>query len=262
MGFPKFNSETFRNAVLGAGALALVSMPGAMAQEAPPDPSTATRATAAQLLAANTVTSAEATPTLFTENDSVNMPPIQAATQERPYSYVRFDGETAEEFPDATPLMAMIENPDKMIVINFIDERSRFSAMQSQVLAQTMTALAPRSEAKELMLMDVVVRDQTGEDFYWPFYASYYDENNLGPNGARREDAILPYGVVWGDPLRDGSDDYTLFDFALMNGVQNDADLNANAEGIAQSMYNFILNYNQKKLAALDNSRPTLAGLQ
>ena len=264
MGFPKFNSETFRNAMLGVGALALVSLPGgSVAQDVSRDADTSRVATISTAFTQTTpadTTEARAIPVAST--NFTDLPTIQAATQERPYSYMRFDGETAEQFPDALPLHAMIDNPDKLIVLNFIDERNRFSDMQSQVLRQTLTALAPRSEAKELMLMDVVVRDREGKDFYMSTYSTYYDENNLGPDGAHREDAVLPYGVVWGDPLRDGSDDYTLFDFALMNGVQNDADLNANANAIAGSMYNVILNYNQKKVAALDPDRPTLAGLQ
>lgn len=273
MGYP----DAFRNAVLGFGALALVTLPsGSVAQEGPPDPNMNRPAAVATAFVNNTTDRAEASafdrsaadnrPTLVSANADtveVEMPKVQPANEERPYAYVRFDGQTAEDFPNAIPLNAMIENPDKLIVINFIDEKNRFSAMQSQVLQQTLTALAPRSEAKELMLMDVVIRDAEGNNFYWPFYASYYDENRLGPDGGKREDAILPYGVVWGDPLREGSDDFTLFDFALMNGVQNDADLNANAEGIAGSMYNVILNYNQKKVAALDNNKgPVIAGLQ
>lgn len=143
-------------------------------------------------------------------------------------------------------------NSERLVVLNFIDEKTdgqsnpRFSQMQTQVLQRTLTALAPRSRAKELMLMDIVVRDVQGNAVNWSTYEVFYEENRLGPDGSTRPDALLPYGVAYGEPLNPGSGS-TLFDFALKNGVKNDADLNANAEIISGSIYNVILNYNQKK---------------
>jgi len=47
-----------------------------------------------------------------------------------------------------------------------------------------------------------------------------------------------------------------LFDFSLMNGAKNDADLRENAKRIYGKLYVTVEGYNQKKVANLDNPLP------
>ena len=181
----------------------------------------------------------------------LGLPVAEEPTAERPYHYMRFDAQTKAQYPEANPLSALILNSERLVVLNFIDEKTdeqnnpRFSQVQTQVLEQTLTALAPRSETKELMLMDIVVRDVQGNAENWSTYGVFYEENRLGPDGSTRPDALLPYGVAYGEPLNPGSGS-TLFDFALMNGVKNDADLQASARSIFHLLDNTIEQYDQK----------------
>jgi|GEM_PF-5954974 len=292
MGFPKFNSETFRNAMLGVGALALVSLPGgSVAQDASRDTSTAPIAatTAASNLSGlfSGDSDAERTPAVFelaadsresattrpapasfaqdTTYAELGIPEPTEPTEGRPFYTYSFDERMLSEHPDVSPLHLQAFEYDKILVYNFVDnspEGQRFSQMQTQVLERTLAALAPRSEAKDIMLVNVVTADAENEPVYGAaFLALYKDENRLGPDGQPRENVILPYGIVYGEPLAEGNS-HRLMDFALLNGVRTDADLNANANAISGSLYDIVHTYNQKKLAALDTSRPTLAGLQ
>jgi len=180
----------------------------------------------------------------------LGLPVAEAPTAERPYHYMRFDEQTKMTHPGADPITAMTLNGEKLVVVNFIDEKNPGSSeMQSQVLNQTLTALAPRSTSKELMLMDIVVRDAQGNDVNWSYFSTFYDDNKLGPNSTKREDALLPYGLAYGEPLNQNGNP-TLFDFSLMNGAKNDADLRENAKRIYGKLYVTVEGYNQKKVAA------------
>lgn len=207
-----------------------------------------------------------------TASDYVEMgiPVPQAPTAERPYHYVRFDAKTKAQYPQGGPNDVLPLNGEKLVVLNFLDESNRFSAMQTQVLEQTLKALAPRSEHKELMLVDVAVRDAQGENLYVADYMAFFEENSLPvykhtlepeskphtnskPSNHDKiawyghKAAQIPYGVVYGDPLKD-CDERKLFDFALMNGVKTKADLNANANSISGKLYITVYAYNQNKL--------------
>jgi len=235
MALPKFDKETFRSAALGLGALAMVSTVSlglptsqAHAQDARPVAAATTAASYAEL----------------------GLPAAQAPTAERPYHYMNFDEQTKAQYPSASPIDALPLNGDKLVVLNFTDESSQYSAMQTQVLKQTLAALSARSQNKELMLVDVATRDTKGNDLYMSEYMAFYDENSLGPNGTTLQSAQLPYGLAYGDPVNENGEYGRLFDFALLNGVKNDADLNANAEGIFGKLNVVVNAYNQKKVAA------------
>ena len=227
MALPKFDKETFKAAALSA---ALVLSPASSLADGP---------------------STYASPTK-TSFSNVNLPSAQTPTAQRPYHYMRFDADTKAQYPGSEPITAMTNNGEKLVVLNFIDEKNpKYSQMQTQVLSQTLAALAPRSEAKELLLMDVVVRDRQGRDVNWSYFSTFYDENELGPNKTKRQDAVLPYGIAYGEPLAQNGDT-TLFDFSLTNGAQTDADLRENAKAIYGRLYVTIEGYNQKQVAALN----------
>lgn len=179
----------------------------------------------------------------------MGIPVPQAPTKQRPYHYMRFDAKTKAQYGAASPIEALPLNGEKLIVLNFLDESNRFSAIQTQVLEQTLKALAPRSENKELMLVDIAVRDAQGKDLYVADYMAFYNENRLGPNGELIDSTQIPYGVVYGEPLKEGGK-RNLFDFALMNGVKTDADLNANAESIYGMLNITVKAYNRSTAAS------------
>lgn len=230
MTLPKFDKETFRNAAFGIGAAALVS-------------ATSLSLPASQAHADNNARPVAATGASYAE---MGLPAAQIPTAERPYHYMRFDAQTRAQYPNASPIDALPINGDKLVVLNFIDESNRYSAMQTQVLNRTLAALSARSQNKELMLIDVSTRNAQGNDLYMPTYMTFYDENSLGPNGTTLQGAQLPYGLAYGEPLKEGGDS-RLFDFALMNGVKTDADLNANANAISGTLFGVVQAYNKKK---------------
>lgn len=185
--------------------------------------------------------------------------PAERPTKERPYHYMRMDEEAQQKYPYSSIANLEILHGDKLVVLNFIDERSRFSAMQTQVLTQTMTALADTSAAKELMLIDVVVMDKNGKGINLETYELYARDNKLGPNGASIETGFLPYGVAIGDTLTPDGKQGSLFDFALMNGVKTDADLNENAKSIYGMLRVTVKAYNQRHVATLASQPPVFA---
>ena len=243
MALPKFDKETFRNAAFGIGAAALVSV-------------TSLGLPTSQAHADDNARPVAATAASYTE---MGLPAAQIPTAERPYHYMRFDSQTKAQYPDAETITARLLNAEKLIVMNFIDEQNpQYSQMQTQVLNQTLAALAPRSQDKELMLMDVVVRDAQGNMPYVVDYELYFKDNKLGTNGQTLSDTQIPYMVAWGLGLKEGGDG-RLFDAALMNGVRNDADLNENANAIAGTLFTLVQGYNQKKVAALASNNPMIA---
>ena len=178
--------------------------------------------------------------------------PHLAALQPKPvaggYDYLRFDENTARQYPGAHPGDALYYNlQGRLIVLNFIDnspQGKKYSDMQTQVLQETLSALAPRSQARKLMQIDVVVRDENGNTT--PYFTDYRLQRE---KSTEISGTPMPYGVVYGTGLKADS---RLFDFALMNGVQNDADLSANARSIIGSIGVAVDSYNQRQLASLD----------
>lgn len=152
------------------------------------------------------------------------------------YDYLRFDSETARTNPYARPIDSIYSNLNgRLIVVNFIDESekgAKYSNMQTQVLTQSLAEFSSKSTAKRLALIDVVVRNEAGNPTpYFKDYMVLHSENMLGPNRTFKEGEDMPYGLVFASGLlKNGSP--IAFDFALMNGVKNNADLNANAESI------------------------------
>ena len=98
------------------------------------------------------------------------------------------------------------------------------------------------------MLIDIVVRDDKGSDLYWSYFSTYHESNTLGPNRTKREDTILPYGLAYGEPLREAKSPL-LFDFAITNGAKNEADMRENAKGILGQLYGIVKSYNLRNRA-------------
>ena len=273
MAFPKFKPD-FKHAMLGVGALAIAALPlvsgPSSAEDAREIPTSASSISAmptfsaddreipgftttdfkATTAAANTVPAA-ATTVNYQEWD---LPTPQTPTADRPYHYVRFDQSIKGEY-SGTPLMMNSARPDLLVVLNFIDEQNDYSERQTELLEGALTYLAPRSEAKELMLVDIVVRDEQGNRPYGNEYTNVYEANSLGPDGASLPESTLPYGVIRGEELVAGQGN-TLYDFSIYANARNERDLLENSRSIAASLQGFVTAYNQKKVASLDSAGP------
>lgn len=273
MAFPKFKPD-FKHAMLGVGALAIAALPlvsgpsnaddgrqvpGATASLSAtsafaPDPRevpgfTTTELKTTTTAAADTIPAA-ATAVNYQEWD---LPTPQAPTADRPYYYVKFDQATRDEYIGGPPEMSAASG-DRLVVINFIDEQNGdYSTRQTELLENALSYLAPKSEAKELMLVDVIVRDQAGNMPYGTTYRAYYEENTLGPDGVAKGEFTLPYGVVYGEELVAGNGN-TLYDFSLYNGAQTERDVQENSRTIAVVLQGVVTAYNQKKVASLDTA--------
>lgn len=279
MGFPKFGSNTFRNAVLGVGALALTSLPST-AQEGPPVLN-APRAAAVATMTTDIPTTDGTLPAVFrgpatdeapaltrtSTADSLlltsaeyrewGLPTPQSPTADRPYHYVRFDQGTENRYEGGPIEMGAAHRDDFIVVMNFIDEQNaEYSTRQTELLQKTLSHLAPQSQAKGLMLVDVIVRDRAGNMPYGSTYTALYDSNTLGPDESPKAEYTLPYGIVSGEPFAANSNTI-LYDFGLYDGVQTSADLDANSRAIFGVMLSIVDNYNKKNVAALN---PTVSG--
>lgn len=256
MAFPKFKPD-FRSAMLGVGALAIAASPfvstPAYSQDAREVPGFSAPAAV--------TTTAAASATAINYQDW-GLPTPQAPTASRPYYYVKFDQSTRDHYV-AGPQEMGAANRDRLVVMNFIDEQNAgYSARQTELLQRALTALAPRSQAKELMLVDVIVRDGHGNMPYGSAYTSMYDHNTLGPDGQPKDDYTLPYGIVRGEEITAG-DGNTLYDFSLYADAKTEADIRANSQVIAGVLLNIVTTYNQKKVASLDSDTgaPTLVAV-
>ncbi len=179
------------------------------------------------------------------EFQKFDTPYPQAPTPKRPYHYMKFDGTTLDRF-EGGPAEAFALSYKFMTVINFIDESSPYSAMHNQVLDRTLAAIAPESENKDIMRIDVVVRDAQRQTVYGSAFRAFYEDNRLGPDFTNRDQLMLPYGIVFGDELAEGRGNL-LYDFSLINGAKTSADLNANADAIAGTLLALITAYNEKQ---------------
>lgn len=165
------------------------------------------------------------------------------------YDYIRFDAQTAAEHPFANPTDTAYDNAGShIVVLNFMDLSERgapSSDKQREVLVKSLKALGPMSTGRRLALVDIVVRDADGGPTpYMTDYRLFYDTNTLGSNGVKEQTAILPYGLVMGSQLSENGD-VRLFDFALMKGVERDADRVENAKGIFGKIYVTVKESNQ-----------------
>lgn len=150
------------------------------------------------------------------------------------YDFISMDAEAKQACPPARVIDIGIYFHDHLIIYNFVDhstaEVARFSDMQSEVIETSLQRYAPASEISILLVnIDVTT--------YPVDFATYFENNDLIvydaanaelPLEQRRrgvEGFLRPYLLVEGSGLQP-------FDFALMNGVQNDADLNNNARTI------------------------------
>lgn len=188
---------------------------------------------------------APAMPKEAIDYESWGLPTPQAPTADRPYHYVRFDQSVKGEY-EGTPLMMNSARPDLLVVLNFIDEQNEYSQRQTELLEGALTYLAPRSTAKELMLVDIVVRDEQGNKPYGNEYTNVYEANSLGPDGAPIAEYTLPYGVVRGEELVAGKGN-TLYDFSIYANAINERDLLENSRTIAVVLQGFVTAYNRKK---------------
>ncbi len=277
MAFPKFKPD-FKHAMLGVGALAIAALPlvsgPSSAEDAREIPTSASSISAmptfstddreipgftttdfrATTIAADTVRTEEA------RYEGWDLPTPSSATAERPYHYVRFDQATKNQYVSG-PTEMTLANSDRLVVLNFIDEQDpRFSDMQKHILDRTLTVLAPESKTKELMLVDVVVRDAQGNTPYMGEFGNYYDRNQLGRGNTHLEDTYVPYGVVVGE-APNGKDLPFLFDFSLISQVQTNADLNANADAISLSFTGLVRGYNQQHASLNVPNAPTLVAV-
>lgn len=272
MAFPKFKPD-FKHAMLGVGALAIAALPlvsgpssaddgrqvpGATASLSAtsafaPDPREVPGFTTTELKT-TTTTAADTIPAAATtvNYQEWDLPTPQAPTADRPYHYVRFDQSIKGEY-SGTPLMMNSARPDLLVVLNFIDEQNDYSERQTELLEGALTYLAPRSEAKELMLVDIVVRDGQGNRPYGNEYTNVYEANSLGPDGASLPEYTLPYGVIRGEELVAGQGN-TLYDFSIYANAKNERDLLENSRSIAVVLQGFVTAYNQKKVASLDTA--------
>lgn len=143
-----------------------------------------------------------------------------------------------------------------MVVFNYQDlspQGRRYSAMQDEVLERSLLDVQRLAGDKEIVLVNVVVKDEAGRNVYGADYISTFETyNRLGSNNSRREDLILPYGATFGHPLREGGS-RMLYDFSLINGVRTNADLNENAEAIHLILANIGNMYKRQQTASLDN---------
>ena len=157
------------------------------------------------------------------------------------YDFISMDAEAKQACPPARVIDIGIYFHDHLIVYNFVDystpELARFSDMQTAVLEQSLTDIAPQSTAKRILLVRVDISSYPVD--YAAFFAEneliYHDpaEPNLPADQRRRgvEEFVRPYGAVEVSGFSEDGD-ARVFDFAIANGVRNNADLNANAESI------------------------------
>jgi len=167
-------------------------------------------------------------------------------TKERPFYYARFDQDTKINHASADVITTTGLNGDKIVVLNFIDERDPYSPIQTDIVKKSITALKPRSKAKELMLIDVVAVDEQGDDVYLATYGAYYKSNTLGPKDTKLDELVLPYGVVIGEAMNENQTYGMRFDFAISHGVISDRDLQESARGIFGRLYVTIKGFNQQ----------------
>lgn len=206
----------------------------------------------------------------------------QAPTADRPYYYVRYDEKTKAANPERSPLQVglhIIGEPfhgDKIIVVNYIAENSRFSTMQTQLLQTALKNLAAESK-KPFLLVDVVAYDKNGKGIYHADTEVALQRNTLGKNNETikldpNKDLIPPYGQIIGTSFEKGKEDHVvhLMDFALMNiaghRVSSDELLRANADDIYDAIQVAVNGYNKRlaartPVAAITSEAPAVAAL-
>ena len=186
----------------------------------------------------------------------------QAPTTDRPYYYIRYDEKTKAADPKRIPTevaLHKINGPshdDKIIVMNYLAENSKYSTMQTELLQNTIKKLAAQSK-KPFLLVDVVAYDKDGKGIYHAETAAALQSNSLGKDGQTlkvdpTKDLIPPYGIIYGESLEKDKQGRVqqLSDFALLNAagtpVTSDALLQANVRSIVTRLVVTVKGYNSR----------------
>lgn len=267
-----------------------------------------TAATAAMgALALSPLSRAFAEPT--TQPAAQNPFAAQEPTADRPYYYIRYDEKTKAANPKRSPTTVGLAHTvdgnvawdeaakgvlsdevikprpgetvpekepesmwhkDKIIVLNYLAENSRYSTMQTELLQNTIKRLAADSK-KPFLLVDVVAYDKNGKGIYHAETAAALEHNTLGKNGEAikvdpTKDLIPPYGQIAGTSFEKGKENRVvqLRDFALLNAagtpVTNDELLQITVKSIQRALFMTVRSYNQLAAANTANA-PTFAAL-
>ena len=99
-------------------------------------------------------------------------------------------------------------------------------------------------------MVNVVARDSNRNNIYGASFGAEFEGNNqLGPAGTKLDTWMLPYGVVYGPPLKQGESS-RLFEFSLLNGAQfgkfDQERQTENEKSIALRLFSTIRAYNQQ----------------
>lgn len=171
---------------------------------------------------------------------------VQAPTAERPYYIANFDAEAKARDPNASPIDTLYLNTDKLVVLNFIKEGDPASDLQTKVINDTLLAGANGSHYKDLLLINISVADANGNPLYAAAYETYYEQNSLAGPGQSLDTRLAPYGVVFGNDTTNRDGDFQkIADFALMQGVKTQADLNENVGFIQGVIFLPLDRYNR-----------------
>lgn len=186
--------------------------------------------------------------------EELGVPGPTTPTADRPYYLLTFDKEMKTEYPYYSPLDLDIVEINKLVIYNYIDQSKQYahySDYQTEVIEGALKDLAPMSNAKELMLVNIVVTDENNESVYGPSYGAAYEGQNM--MGYDRETpsqtAILPWSVVMGSPLTENGG-RTLADFSIMHRAKHNNDIKENAKGIRSGLYLLVHGYNDQQLGA------------
>lgn len=180
--------------------------------------------------------------------ESIQYADIQEPTAERPYYLATFDTQTLREHPDWTPGTIEGLHEDKLVILNFVREGDEVSALQTQVLVDSVEAAAAQSQFKPLMLVNISVADAEGRPVYAAEYQAYYERNTLADGNRYLDLGLVPYGVIYGtdEVKQDGNGMFTvLSDFAIFQDVKTEADVRENIQYIQGSVLAPILGYNR-----------------
>lgn len=122
------------------------------------------------------------------------------------FHFYRFNEEMKRAHPDFHPSADLSAfQRGKFIIMNFIDgtepHRHR-SIVQMRFLRTAANRITPIISPKEVLLADIVVRDEDGMPVYVSDYEVLYAENRIGREFRNEERRILPYGIAYSSSLR------------------------------------------------------------
>jgi len=177
------------------------------------------------------------------------------------FHFYRFNAAMKEAHPDFRPAADLPAfHRDKFIIMNFIDgtEAHRDRSIVQMRLLRTMANRIPQVIGpKEVLLADIVVRDEDGTPLYVADYEVLYAENRIGLEFSNEERRILPYGVAYSSSLRTPElGVQKLVDFSVSALHPSDAQARENIKYIGAVLSREARGINPDQLARVNPTTP------